>query len=178
MTINMLFGFILGFGFGIFVVLAFALHNLKKLDKKRAKFAQELAISAKDIASKVESAKERINQALDISEQQYALMSGIEGPQSGPLHGKHKMSVSAELKRLEEEKITILKSVLADGYNPKLVTINEEGERESVKLSDFVAKAEERSAKSDNKVQLKSKTEIKRKLSLVKTTSNTEEESK
>lgn len=129
---------VLGYTLGVASILAYGLYMLRKYDKKRQKFAEVLAKEAKDIAVKAESARDRINKAFDISQQQFDIMSGMEGPQSGPLHGKHKQTMNSELKRLEEEKIAILKSVLNDGYDPKFVIINDRGEKESIKLSEFI----------------------------------------
>jgi hypothetical protein len=72
--------------------------------------------------------------------------------------------MNAELKRLEEEKMTILRSVLDDGYDPKLVMVNESGDRETIKLSDFVKKREllEQSSSLDRSVP-----ETKKRLTLV-----------
>lgn len=149
--------FALSFVAGVFTIGGYALHRLRKFDQARLKFSQEIA--------KANSAKDRINKAFDICERQFAILSGLEGPQSGPLHGKHKQQMNAELKRLEEEKMTILKSVLADGYDPKLAMINDTGEREAVKLSDFVKRRD----LMENKGSMRQSPEPKKKLSLVQT---------
>lgn len=166
--------YVLGFFSGFGAVCAYGLYRLRKFDQERQKFAQEIAKTAKVVAEKTRSAKARLDRAFEICEEQFNILSGMEGPQSGPLHGKHKQQMNAELKRLEEEKMTIFRSILADGFDPTLTTITETGEREVVKLSEFVKRRElimnEKGGASHHQFQ-----EPKRRLSLVKDTENKEE---
>lgn len=164
--------FICGAGFSLLGIMLFGLSRLKKLDAKRKEFAQQIANKDK-ITSSV---SDRINQALDICERQFDIMSGLEGPQNGPMHGKHKQVMGAELKRLEEEKMTIFRSILADGFDPSLGVINEMGEKESIKLSEFVNRMELLDQKKNPKARYtKPQEPVRPKLSLVK---KTDEEAK
>lgn len=165
--------FIFGFFTGVAAICTYALYKLRQYDKSREKFAKELSKTAKEITDKTKSARERLDRAFEICEEQFDILSGMEGPQSGPLHGKHKQQMNIELKRLEEEKMTIFRSILADGFDPKLTTINENGEKETLKLSDFIKKRELISGEQGANQPAQEPKQ--RKLSIVKSTENKED---
>lgn len=164
--------FALGAITSLTAVMWFGLTRLKRLDAKRKEFAQQIANKEKITGS----VSDRINQALDICERQFDIMSGLEGPQNGPMHGKHKQVMGSELKRLEEEKMTIFRSILADGFDPNLGTVNEMGEKETIKLSEFVNRMELLDQKKNPRARYtKPQEPVRPRLSIVK---SSDEESK
>lgn len=139
--------FVLGLITAVLSVMAWGFIRLRKLNNKVKSVADNL--SSKLTGPKMtKSVKDRLSKSFDITERQIGLLGALDMPQSGPLHGKHKNQIVSELKALEEEKMSILKSIIDEGYDPKLVILNAStGVRETVLLSEFLNKQE---ALSDN----------------------------
>jgi hypothetical protein len=55
------------------------------------------------------------------------------------MDGKYKNSCSRQIKQLEEEKVTILQSIIKDGFDPSVNVLKEDGTTETTKLSEFLA---------------------------------------
>jgi hypothetical protein len=85
------------------------------------------------------SLEQRMKRVKDIADEQLELHSRIDGPQKNALHGKHKNSLLSQLKALDEEKTSILQSILSDGHDPRLKTIDGNGVITEMKLSEFMA---------------------------------------
>jgi hypothetical protein len=133
--------FVVGFFAGILSVIMYVLMKLRSLDKKAKKLNSKTQASSNDKASNklTKSAKDRLIKAFEITERQLTIMGALDSPQSGPLHGKYKNTLNSELKALEQEKMDILKSVLDDGFDPKLTILNStSGEKEVILLSEFM----------------------------------------
>lgn len=161
--------FLLGFCMGVLTVFAYGLKSLKKKEQKSKDSLKKMIDEIMGDTSKkqkgIKEMQDRVNKAFDITAQQLDMLAAADGPQSNAIHGKDKNKVIAEVKRLEEEKMNLLKSVLADGYDPKLVTMNEEGEKESIKLSDFLKR---KGVNFDSAATSTEPVKTKLKLSLVK----------
>ena len=99
--------FILGFLTGVASMMYFVVYVGKKL-------------SSKDKPS----LEDRMKRVKAIADEQIELHSRIDGPQKNALHGKHKNSLLSQLKALDEEKTSILQSILSDGHDPKLKAID------------------------------------------------------
>lgn len=85
------------------------------------------------------SLEERMKRVKAIADEQIDLYGRIDGPQKNALHGKHKNSLLSQLKALDEEKTSILQSILSDGHDPRLKTIDGNGVVTEMKLSEFMA---------------------------------------
>lgn len=139
--------FVLGLITAVLSVMAWGFIRLRKLNNKVKSVADNL--SSKLTESKLtepkitKSVRDRLNKSFDITERQISLLGALDMPQSGPLHGKHKNKLVSELKALEEEKMSILKSIVDEGHDPKLVILNATtGAKETVLLSEFLSKQE------------------------------------
>lgn len=126
--------FVLGFITGITSLIVYANFQVKKSEKIEDK---EINKMKKDI-DLVLSVKERFNEVTKITEQQMALLSGAERPSASALHSKHQNSIVGELKKLEEKKVAIFRSILVDGLDPKL-NIMVDGKPTTMKMSEAVS---------------------------------------
>jgi hypothetical protein len=84
------------------------------------------------------SFKDRMDKVKEITMQQLDLRSQIEGPQKNGLHGRHKNGLISEIKRLEEEKIEVLKSILNDNLDPEVSILDENNQTKTMKLSEYM----------------------------------------
>lgn len=119
-------GFIVGFISMVSVVYFIGRGAIKK------KLGKSL-FSNNDVVA--ESVLSRLKEVRDITERQLDLQSKTDRPQKNALDGKYKNSLMAEIKELEEQKFTLLKSIIDDGFDPTVKTIGLTGELEDVKLS-------------------------------------------
>jgi len=147
MVVSLFLMFVLGFAVALVSILFYGFSTLKSSDIAKAKvkntdsLVQRVIEKTKSLKPLDPSVKTRLDESFDITERQLSILGQLDMPQSGPLHGKHKNLLVYELKTLETKKMEILKSIIEDGYNPKLVIINSDsGERESVFLSEFLSK--------------------------------------
>jgi hypothetical protein len=88
-----------------------------------------------------ESVKLRLLKAGDIAQQQSDLRVLIDMPSKNALHSKHKNQLIRDIAVLEGEKIAILQTIVADGFDPTIATQNDRGEREEVPLSQYIQDA-------------------------------------
>jgi hypothetical protein len=123
--------FTLGFVVGAITVIATTIYYANKSGKKR---------DSKEKAVKTTAVSEKILQVKNITATQLELQAQIEQPQKSGLDGKHKNGLNEEIKKLEDEKIAILQSILADGFDPLISVSTMSGSVENVKLSDFMTR--------------------------------------
>lgn len=132
LLISFFIGLIVGFIITTGIVLYLGKKSLsKKLESKLD--------SLKDATKKIESVSDRMKKVKDIVNQQLDMQAQATMPQKNGLDGKYKNGLIREIKRLEEEKHEILKSILKDGFDPEITTIDEAGIVTSMKLSQFMA---------------------------------------
>lgn len=132
LLVSFILGLILGFVSTVGLVLYLGKKSLsKKLESKLD--------SLKDATKKIESVSDRMKKVKDIVNQQLDMQAQATMPQKNGLDGKYKNGLIREIKRLEEEKHEILKSILKDGFDPEITTIDEAGVVTSIKLSQFMA---------------------------------------
>lgn len=124
--------FVLGFLLGMGSVIGIVYHlGSKSLEKKKAEL--------KERVKKAESIESRMKRVKEITAEQVDLAQRADGPQKNSLDGKYKNGIIREMKRLDEEKNDILKSILTDGHDPELTTIDEAGVVSKMKLSEYMA---------------------------------------
>lgn len=87
------------------------------------------------------SIKERFNKVDEMIQEQLSLMSAIDGPSRGASHSKYKGEIARRIKELEENKLAVYKTILADGIDPTLTAIVD-GDASKMKLSDAVREME------------------------------------
>lgn len=134
--LDILFGFILG------VMSTFAgliLYAYKKMPASTLKVS-----SAKAKLNKVKPSGLTLDSKLlaalrEITDEQLSIRSQLDLPQKNSLHGKHKNTLVRRMKDLEDKKMDLLRQILASGYDPKITTLDEYGNTETVKLSEYMA---------------------------------------
>lgn len=145
--------FLIGFMAGILTCTAYMLYYGWKLHKKRAQQQTETAAKS--------SIEDRMKRVKEITHEQLELASAADGPQKNSLHGKSKNAAIRRMKDLDEEKTIILKSILADGHDPELTTMDEAGVISRMRLSEFMAQMgitmDPKENKSDRKIEQKGK---------------------
>lgn len=132
---------IVGFTFGVATVIGISLYLARKTIKKRQAKIKSLKNEVNDIMKKINndtSLSDRVSKVKDLTTQQLELRSKAEGPQKNSLHGKHKNTIYAEIKEMEEEKNNILRSILGDGMDPSVAVVDEYGEAKTMKLSEYM----------------------------------------
>lgn len=124
--------FVLGLAVGFMIGFVCAVAGM--VDKQEKEEIKRLTERVK----KNDSIDERLKKVKAITAEQVELQSHASGPQKNALHGKHKNGVIGRIKQLEEEKAEILRSILRDGLDPELTTIDESGVVQKMKLSEYM----------------------------------------
>jgi hypothetical protein len=124
-----LFFYLVGFVNGVLALFFFTIYLGKRsMDRKR-----------KDsTSSKKDSLYKRMDRVKEIAAEMVDLAMRVEQPQKNSLDGKYKNNLNARFKALEEEKNDILKSILADGFDPELTTVDSSGVVSKMKLSEYM----------------------------------------
>lgn len=153
--------FFLGVIVGSTATIIYGLFQVKKakvqLDKAREDFLGELEKETEKLKVNMKSVTDRLNQAQAITNQQLELLGQIDQPSKNALHSRYKNELNAEVRKLEEDKLMILNSILKDGYDPTLTIRTPQGTQEKLKLSAYLAnngvldKIPEENKDSDNK---------------------------
>lgn len=122
-------GFLLiGFVGGIIAVLSVIVNiGSKSLKDKKAQLIKR------------ETLADRMKRVKEITAEQVELAQRADGPQKNGLDGKHKNSLIGRMKQLDDEKNEVLLSILNDGHDPELTTMDESGTVTSMKLSEYMA---------------------------------------
>jgi hypothetical protein len=127
-------GFIMGMAFILF--LSYVSVNAQKKKIKDA-FAKVVRTSEQE-EKILEAVRPRLKQAAEISNRQVDLLSQAQMPSKNSLHSRHKNDLIGEIKMLEEEKRSILRSILNEGVDPKLTITNDNNEKEIILLSEYM----------------------------------------
>jgi len=139
-----LLGIMSGFGLAIIYGIILANSDRKNLQEKTTKFVDELK---KEMIWA--SAKERFDKALAISHEQSQMISKIEGPSRGALYSKWRNDTRSQLLALEREKMDIFRSIIADGLDPLVSVMGDDGEVVKKKMSETVAEFDAHFPKDD-----------------------------
>lgn len=102
-------------------------------------FAKKTINKEKKKTSDKPSLETRMRRVKDITDEQVDLARRADGPQKNSLDGKYKNSLMRQIKALDEEKNEVLNSILADGHDPELTTIDGSGVVSKMKLSEYMA---------------------------------------
>lgn len=85
------------------------------------------------------SINDRMKRVKDITVEQMELSQHADGPQKNGLDGKYKNGIIRQIKQLDEEKNQLLVSILEDGHDPDLTTMDSSGVVTQMKLSEYMA---------------------------------------
>ena len=86
--------------------------------KDANKLKQARSASAKDAMAGALRVKDLLKRAAEIAEQQLDLQDQAQQPSANSLHSRFKNGLISEIKRLEEEKIAVLTSIIEEGFDP------------------------------------------------------------
>ena len=101
---------------------------------------QELTDAMKDLEL-MGSIKSRFKDVEELVHEQLSLMGALDTPSSSASHSKHKSDLISRIKQIEEDKLSIYKTILADGINPTLTAIID-GDATKMTLSEAVHEME------------------------------------
>lgn len=134
-------GFVLGAMFGISAFIAWSFYQVRKLKDAKDKLLENLKSKLLEQDGKRQSIIDRLKRAQAITEQQLDIRAATDQPSKNALHSRYKNGLIGDIKKLEEEKISILQSILDDGFDPLINAVDENGNKQELPLSHFVSKA-------------------------------------
>ena len=131
--------FLSGFISGMVVTCGFVFYIGNKALVASKKKLEELGEQISTEGTKYSAIEGRMKRIKEIASLQMDLQGAADGPQRNAMDGKYKNSLMGKMKELEEEKVSILNSILKDGFDPQVSLLKEDGTTEIVKLSEFLA---------------------------------------
>lgn len=134
--------FVLGAILGVSAFMAFAWYQVRKIKGSKEKLLAELIKKTKEMESKKNSIQERLIQASDLAKAQSELRAQAEMPSMNALHSRHKMGLVSEIQEMEQRKLDILRTILAEGFDPSVTVITDAGNKEQQPLSTYVDNAQ------------------------------------
>lgn len=166
MTAIIIVACVISFVVGVISALVYGGYLLRKAEKEITKTAPSDPKKAKitdNERTEYAKYKPRLDRAAQITQEQAELMAQIDRPSKNALHSKFKNGLVAEAKRLEEEKTELLRSIIADGYDPEVTVQTTEGVRQ-MSLTEYLASLgydfrNARSAATNNEAAPKVETE-------------------
>ncbi len=142
--------FLFGVAVGVMGLYVFALYKLNSYSRRSDKVIDELR---KDVDLAL-SVKQRFSRVSEITNEQMDLLASAERPSASAAHSKHQNGIVGKLKKLEEEKIAIFRSILKDGLDPKLSVVIA-GKPTTMKMSEAVSLYDTHKEPSDIKTESK-----------------------
>ena len=88
---------------------------------------------------KQESIQKRFAEIEKIREEQSSIIRALEGPSKGAAFSRFRNGAYSEVKKLEQECIDIMQSIVDDDFDP-LLTVDEGGEICKIKMSELIIK--------------------------------------
>lgn len=137
--LTLIFGGMLGFG----VFALYGSYQVDQLKKRREDLYRQVKEKAAEMEAKTLSIKERLQKASEIASAQADLRAQAELPSKNATHSRHKNGIISEISNLEQQKIDILKTILAEGYDPAITVVHDGGTKQEVALSEYVAMAQQ-----------------------------------
>lgn len=130
--------FLLGLLLGSSLVMGYGLYQIKKIKKTKNALLGQIKTKILEEDKKKNSIKERLLQASELAQVQMSIKAQLEMPSKNALHSKYKNELISELQDIEQKKIEILQTILADGFDPVITMTNETGGKAEVPLSAYV----------------------------------------
>ena len=131
--------------------------SLSEDAKNKEDLLQELLNTRDD----VRSIRDRLAKAQEITRQQLDLRDQASQPSKNSMHSKWKNGLISEINSLEEEKRSILESILKDGHDPFVMVLDEEtGSTKKIPLSEFLGRPSSQNTDQKNIEQESSAPEI------------------
>jgi hypothetical protein len=136
-----LLGFILGLIVGVGMFLGYGYVQVVKIKKVKQGLIDQIKTKAQEMQSKESTIKDRLIKASEIAQTQMTLRQQMDQPSKNALHSKYKNGIVSELHDLERQKLDLLRTVLAEGFDPSITVISESGVKEQMLLSKYVNEA-------------------------------------
>lgn len=144
--------FFIGFNLGVLTVCAWAIYAANKIAKQakasnskmETKLKAAFNAAAAAVSKEDSSVRQRLNKVQDLTQEQLGILGMMDKPQSGPLEGRNRKYLQAQLTEIEEEKLNLMKSIIKDGFNPKIKILNDQGEVETITLESFLDRKKDR----------------------------------
>jgi hypothetical protein len=133
--------FLLGLLSGSAMFMGYGVYQFASLKKKRDSLMSQIKTKVKESDEKSTSIKDRLLKAAELAQAQVALKAQIEMPSKNALHSKYKNDLVHEIQDMEQRKLDLLTTILAEGFDPTITVVNETGKKEEIPLSSYVGQA-------------------------------------
>lgn len=135
MELTILLGFYaLGLISGVALTVSGTIYYAARMFKKsKDKVSSALATTKPKL-----TINERMKQVKDLTSKQLDLMQSVDSPQKNGLDGKHKNNINRQIKLIDEEKNQLLCSILEEGNDPELTTMDGSGVVTKMLLSEYM----------------------------------------
>lgn len=133
-------GFFAGMISAALLFAGYGYYQLTRMKKVKNNVLDEIKKKLTEQDAKRASIIERLKRAQAITEQQLDIRDATDLPSKNALHSRYKNGLISDIKKLEEEKIAILQSILDDGFDPVISVIDDNGHKQELPLSHFVSK--------------------------------------
>ena len=133
--------FAAGMCFGSAMFLVYGWYTVNKMKKTKEVLMDAIRQKAKEMDQKKDSIKDRLIKASELAQAQMAVKAQIEMPSKNALHSRYKNGLVSDIQDMEHQKLDILRTVLAEGFDPIITVINDVGGREEIPLSAYVNSA-------------------------------------
>jgi len=150
--------FTLGFLAGVMVTGCIVAYQIYKISKKIENGLNDDLKKAGTKLEQIAAVKHLFIEINNITDEQMLLINQVDRPSAGASHSIWKNEIIQRVKELEEQKLSIFKTILASGVDP-LITMYVGGEPKQMKMSEAVEIRESQLEKTPK--TLHSKTESK-----------------
>jgi len=137
--------FLLGFLLGIVISCGFffsyGMYQVNKMKKIKETLSAQIKAKAQEMDEKKSSIKERLVKASELANAQMAIRSQMETPSKNALHSRYKNGLVGEIQEMEAQKLDLLRTILAEGFDPMITVVNEAGAKTEMSLSAYVVEA-------------------------------------
>jgi hypothetical protein len=133
--------FLMGVLFGAGCFMGYGWYHVNKIRKVKDALLNQIKAKAEEMDRQKNSIKERLTKASELAQQQMALKAQMEMPSQNALHSKYKNGLVGELQDMEQQKLDLLKTVLAEGFDPMITVVSETGVKTEIPLSTYVNEA-------------------------------------
>jgi hypothetical protein len=149
MVLLLILVFIFGVMLGAGSVVVYSLHAVRnqlkiEAEKLTKKAADDAARPSKDpmtnfTPEQKDSIMKKLREAAGIAQIQMEMLAQLDLPSKNALHSKYKNELRFEIQDLENKKIGLLKAILAEGLDPAITILNDQGKPEEMLLSKYLA---------------------------------------
>lgn len=87
---------------------------------------------------KIKGSAEKFLKLREITEEQLDLFRATQSPSASASHSRYKNEIMSKMKKLEEEKRSIMHSLLDDGIDPDITVLDETGSTKTMKMSEAI----------------------------------------